>query len=324
MQAMDLKLFRTSEPRAYLDCFSIVGRALFVEGWAERFSPKLWYDGHPLPIVFDKVERPDLVPIFGPGSQNWGFGLCALLPTSTIDRTKFRLRLSRHLTLDCPASRFSAGSDQKFQAMTQSFRDEVAREGGSLLEIGSRARSGNSYRGWFPETIRYVGMDIVDGVDVDLVGDAHRLSRVVKEKFDFIFSIAVFEHLAMPWKVALEMNAVLNDGGRALIISHNAWPLHETPWDFWRFSKEAWNALFNAHTGFRVESAEYQYPAHIVALYLNDPNFEQFNRSEAYLLSGCVVTKTAAPRVAWDADVAEVCDLSYSHGHDRDAPAPPR
>jgi len=28
--------------------------------------------------------------------------------------------------------------------------------------------------------------------------------------------------------------------------------MHETPWDFWRFSDTSWNSLFNCYTGFRV------------------------------------------------------------------------
>jgi SAM-dependent methyltransferase len=310
----DFGPFKASGKHAYLDCFSVVGRSLFMEGWADHFSPKLWYAGQSLPINFAIVKRPDLVPIFGPGSENWGFVLCALLPEGPVDRQKFRFRFSKNLTMDYPAERFSAASDRKFVAMTQAFRDNVSGRGGSLLEIGSRARSGRSYRDWFPASIRYVGMDISEGPNVDVVADAHHMSRVVTDKFDFIFSIAVFEHLLMPWKVALEMNAVLNDGGQALIISHGAWPLHETPWDFWRFSKEAWSAIFNMHTGFRVDSAEYQYPARIVAQYLNDAHFEAFSESESYLLSGCVVTKTAMPRVAWDADVSDIYNLTYTHG----------
>ncbi len=39
----------------------------------------------------------------------------------------------------------------------------------------------------------------MDGENVDLVIDAHRLSEYFdKESFDLVISFAVFEHLAMP------------------------------------------------------------------------------------------------------------------------------
>src|SRR5215469_14253331 len=46
--------------------------------------------------------------------------------------------------------------------------------------------------------------------------------------------------------------------------SHWAYPVHDEPWDFWRYSKETWKGLFNSHTGFEVVNAQYRYPAYIV------------------------------------------------------------
>jgi hypothetical protein len=125
--------------------------------------------------------------------------------------------------------------------------------------------------------------------------------------------MAVFEHLLMPWKVALEMNKVMTEGGLALIISHGAWPLHEEPWDFFRFSKESWAGIFNAHTGFAVLEANYQHQASIVPHYIHSPDFEAMSAGPAYLLSGCLVRKVSAPQVAWDAEVGEVYNLGYNH-----------
>ena len=155
----------------------------------------------------------------------------------------------------------------------------------SLLEIGSRARSGNVYRGWFPEKLDYVGMDVHAGPNVDVVGDAHHLSRCVNRRFDFMFSMGTFEHILMPWKVALEMNKTLNDGGQALIISHPSWPLHDEPWDFFRFSKDSWHGIFNVHTGFRVVDAQYQFQASIVPIFSNAPHLDNMSTFPTYLLS---------------------------------------
>ena len=77
-----------------------------------------------------------------------------------------------------------------------------------VLEIEARARSGITHRERFSPPAKYVGLDISPGPNVDVVGDAQHLSRVVTGKFDAVFSVATFEHLLMPWKVVLELNKV--------------------------------------------------------------------------------------------------------------------
>lgn len=141
-------------------------------------------------------------------------------------------------------------------------RDVNAMPKPSVLELGSRARSGNVYSGVFNNHVCYKGLDIASGVNVDVVGDAHEMSRLFPtyEKFDAIFSISVFEHLAMPWKVVLECNKILKPSGVIFMASHQTWPVHDAPWDFWRFSSSAWQALFNSATGFRVIEAVMGFP----------------------------------------------------------------
>jgi hypothetical protein len=298
----------------YLDKFSILGRCLILEGWASNFDLSLTYKGEPVHLSVNSIDRPDLVSVFGEGSQNWGFVACAALASLHVDRTAFRLRFNSEIEIDAPQSHFSAPGDQIFEQMIGKFQDRILeKEGSSLLEIGSRDRSGNSYRAWFPTISEYVGIDVAEGPGVDIVGDAHHLSRHIDRKFDFMFSMAVFEHLLMPWKVAIEMNRVLNVGGCALIISHNAWPLHEEPWDFWRYSKEAWGAIFNKHTGFKVLDAQYQHPASIVPFYAHTDNLQEMSRGPAYLLSGCYVEKTTNAEVWWDGEVSDVVNVNYSY-----------
>ena len=70
--------------------------------------------------------------------------------------------------------------------------------------------------------------------------------------FDAVFSGAVLEHLAMPWLIAAEINRVLRLGGITYHITPQAWPVHEEPNDFWRFTDEALKLLFGAPLGFEV------------------------------------------------------------------------
>jgi SAM-dependent methyltransferase len=154
-------------------------------------------------------------------------------------------------------------------------------------------------------------MDILSGDNVDVVGDAHTLSALFELKtFDAIFAISVFEHLLMPWKVALEMNRVMKTDGLAMIATHQAWPLHEAPWDFWRFSDQCWRGLFNKYTGFEIIDAAMGEPAFIVGRMLHRPNLEM-ERSPAYLGSVVLCRKIADTELSWDADVTKVIDTMY-------------
>ncbi|MES9824154.1 MAG: class I SAM-dependent methyltransferase [Candidatus Thiodiazotropha endolucinida] len=69
----------------------------------------------------------------------------------------------------------------------------------ALLEIGSRNVTGVVWREVFSPTVKYTGMDIHPGENVDVVGDVHALStHLPGNHYDAIFSVSVFEHLAMP------------------------------------------------------------------------------------------------------------------------------
>lgn len=122
-----------------------------------------------------------------------------------------------------------------------------------VLEIGSRVVTGANFRDKFDKAI-YVGFDFHNGENVDIVGDAHNLSTYFtsEEKFDLIFSSAVFEHLHMPWIVAEEINKTLNIGGYVFIETHFSFSSHERPWHFFQFSDMALRSLFSDAMGYEL------------------------------------------------------------------------
>jgi hypothetical protein len=194
------------------------------------------------------------------------------------------------------------------------FQTMVRRIGrGQILEIGSRARSGNVHRDFIPDGMKYVGMDILDGPNVDVVADAHELSRhFAPETFDVAYSIAVFEHLLMPWKVTIELNKILKPGGFVFIATHQTFNLHEQPWDFWRFSDKAWHGLFNEFTGFEVVTAEMGERAYIVGSFLNGMTFKM-DQSPAFLASTAICRKIGPCREDWHADLPSLVKSIYPH-----------
>jgi hypothetical protein len=62
----------------------------------------------------------------------------------------------------------------------------------------------------------------------------------------------VLEHVPYPWLLAKEINRILKVGGLVFHNTHQAWPMHEQPNDFWRFSEEGLKVLFGPDAGFEV------------------------------------------------------------------------
>lgn len=128
---------------------------------------------------------------------------------------------------------------------------EFNKPGMRVLEIGSRVVTGANHRSRFAQA-DYVGFDFYPGENVDVVGDAHRLTEYFAkgEKFDLIFASAVFEHLHMPWVVAEEITKLLKVGGHVFVETHFSYIAHERPWNFYQFSDMGLRALFNAGLGY--------------------------------------------------------------------------
>ena len=136
-------------------------------------------------------------------------------------------------------------------------------------------------------------------------------SKVFKKKqFDAIFSISTFEHLIMPWVVVNEMNKVLNHGGLVFISTHQTFPLHDEPWDFWRYSTHTWHGLFNYYTGFEIVDAEMGGSTILVPQNLTNITWKIEN-SQAFLGSAVISKKNRDTSLRWDVDVSHLLDTIY-------------
>src|SRR5688572_9113232 len=138
-----------------------------------------------------------------------------------------------------------------------------------VLELGTK-RSIDSrstlHKTWVPNASEYLGTDIEQGVDVDIVADVHRLSQVVgEEQFDVIISCSTFEHFKYPHLAAHEIMKVLRIGGVLFTQTHQSFPLHSYPYDYFRFSREALAGLFGTQMGFRVFATDYEFPVQLYA-----------------------------------------------------------
>jgi SAM-dependent methyltransferase len=122
-----------------------------------------------------------------------------------------------------------------------------------FLEVGARGPRSEGIRRRVESQFRYIGLDASSGVNVDLVGDAHHLSKLLdSETVDIVYSDDVIEHLIDPFAFIAQAHKALKMNGLFIAKVPTTWPLHAEPCDFWRISSHAWKGLLNSHTGYEI------------------------------------------------------------------------
>ncbi len=139
---------------------------------------------------------------------------------------------------------------------------------GVMLDVGCSERPYGSV--FAPHVERYVGLDyppalldkqpdlweILDRAQgyVDVFGDGRRLP-FADESFDTVLATEVLEHVLSPGTVVQEMARVLKPEGRLLVTVPFLQPLHEMPWDYYRYTPFALRNLVE-ESGLVVETLE--------------------------------------------------------------------
>jgi SAM-dependent methyltransferase len=137
-----------------------------------------------------------------------------------------------------------------------------------VLEIGTRRlveTAPTHSRSAFPsiKNENYIMGDVIDGLDVDRVVDLHKLPSEWGNNFDCFIANAVFEHLERPWIAAKEIERVLKPGGICYVCTHQTFPIHGHPSDFFRFSDSALKLIFE-DAGMNVVAVAYEHRAQII------------------------------------------------------------
>jgi SAM-dependent methyltransferase len=139
----------------------------------------------------------------------------------------------------------------------------VSRFAGQLPR-GSRvldAGAGNAPYAELFEHCAYVTADWPQSVhegarQADIVASLEELP-VPDEAFDAVLCTEVLEHIAEPGRVLAELHRVLAPRGRLCVTTPFAWPLHEEPFDFYRYTPFALSHLLE-QAGFAEVSIEHR------------------------------------------------------------------
>ncbi len=133
----------------------------------------------------------------------------------------------------------------------------VGRRAPRVLQIGARTLvSERNVRNWrkqvgkrFGSRAQFVGMDLLDGANVDSVVDICSAPRTLKaalgaEPFDLVICCHVLEHTRDPRRAARNIQGLLRPGGLVHVSAAWSQAFHATPDDYWRFSVRGLMLLF--------------------------------------------------------------------------------
>ena len=121
-----------------------------------------------------------------------------------------------------------------------------------ILDVGSKQvrKTGGDLRPYFPDAA-YIGLDAQPGRGVDLVADIEDMSAYPDATYGTILCIDTLEHVRRPWLAAREMGRLLKDGGWLLATTVMNFHIHKYPADYWRYTPQGLQALFEDTEHFR-------------------------------------------------------------------------
>jgi SAM-dependent methyltransferase len=173
--------------------------------------------------------------------------------------------------------------------MRQTIRDFVSIAASSLpikepiYEFGSlqvRGQEGFAdLRPLFPGR-EYVGADMRQGTGVDKVLDLHDID-LPSESVGTVLCVDTLEHVEYPRKALEEIHRILKPDGIAVISSVMCFPIHHPPFDYWRFTPEAFRLILKPfRCSFVGFAGDERFPHTVVGIGFKGavPQLSEFNR----------------------------------------------
>ncbi|ACQ79464.1 Methyltransferase type 11 [Beutenbergia cavernae DSM 12333] len=93
-----------------------------------------------------------------------------------------------------------------------------------------------------PYRVRYIGVDIKSGPNVDRVMPNPYTIPVPSRSVDIVISGQTFEHIPFPWATAMEIRRILVPGGLLIVTAPSRGNRHDV-YDCWRYYPDAVRAL---------------------------------------------------------------------------------
>lgn len=140
---------------------------------------------------------------------------------------------------------------QTRQYLEEFFKDKEATDW-NILDVGSRDEGSGNVRELCEKHGKYTGLDMLDGKNVDIVENAHNMSKTLP-KYDLVICVDMMEHDDKFWLTHKEILKVTKRGGWIFLGFPSRYcPEHNHPHDYWRFMPQSMDLLLegleNKHT----------------------------------------------------------------------------
>ncbi len=129
-----------------------------------------------------------------------------------------------------------------------------------ILNIGAKDNLIKDFK-WIGKipNIKWYAMDFdtnyVANTEFSFWGDICNCPQVLDNSYDLIYICNVLEHVKEPWNAGNECVRVCKPGGLILASSPFSWYYHQHPVDFWRFTHDGLQYLFEREG--KVETLTY-------------------------------------------------------------------
>lgn len=125
-------------------------------------------------------------------------------------------------------------------------------------------------RPFFP-SMKYVGCDMQEGPGVDRILNLHHLD-LPPESVGTVLILETLEHVEFPRKAIEEVHRIIKPSGILVISSVMNFPIHDYPFDYWRFTPEAFRSLLKTFAYQFVDFVgERHFPHTIVGIGFKSP-----------------------------------------------------
>jgi len=134
----------------------------------------------------------------------------------------------------------------------------------------------------FPK-MEYIGADLRFGAGVDVILDLHDI-ELPTESIGTCLIIDTLEHVEFPRIAIEEAYRILKPNGILILTSTMNFPIHDYPYDYWRFTPEAFKSLLVSFESVIVDTAgEKNFPHTIIGIgykgILPSKSLENFQKS---------------------------------------------
>jgi SAM-dependent methyltransferase len=180
-------------------------------------------------------------------------------------------------------------------------REGALAAGKRVLDVGCGVKP---YYPFFAGAAEYVGVDVKENVNADIVGTADAIP-VEDGSYDVVLCTQVLEHVDDPAAVVRELSRVTAPGGRVLASTHGVMLYHPNPQDLWRWTHTGLARLFEGADGWSSVAVE-PGAGSAECLGMLSANYVHLLAKRAHLTSaaGPVISVINALAAALDARVA--------------------